>query len=202
MTNKCTKSFHDEQEELFNSMIPEDLTRISDDKLGELILDFIIKRERIRHGFQADDEIETSQLDLVTISKLQTWDTDDPALMQIEKVLWNLGKDRKDRAIFLLKKIIKYEANNRAEIISSEQQRRASAPRALHPIEELIRSFLEENPRITVKEIERKLTANIGRGIVLDVDELEITPVDEGWKPISVRGLKDRITRLKKKISH
>lgn len=202
MANNPAKSFHDAQEQLFKSTIPEDLTYISDDKLGDQILDFIIKRERIRHGYQADDIVGTSELDLATISKLKTWDTEDPTLMGIEKVFRVLTEGRTGYGTFLLKNIIQSKAKIQSELISSEQQRKASTPRAPHPIDTLILSLLEAEPRLTLKQIERKLETFIGGNTVFDIDEREITPVDDRYKPISLSGLKDRVTRIKKKISH
>ena len=202
MGTKPNIPFSVAQEQLFETIFPEDLSGLSDDELGDMILDFTLKRERIRHGYDADDTEATAELDLGTYTKLKTWDTDDPALIGIEKVLRRLVEGRKSDGVSLLKRIIQSKAEAEAELISAEQRRKASTPRDPHPIDTLILSILNAEPNLTVRQIEWKLKAKIRSGMDFIIDGGLIISTDNSHKSIRLSGLKDRITRLKKKYSH
>mgnify|MGYP000084673159 CR=1 FL=1 len=202
MGTKPNIPFRVAQEQLFETIFPEDLSELSDDELGDMILNFTLKRERIRHGYDADDTEATAELDLGTYAKLKTWDTDDPALIGIEKVLRRLVEGRKGDGASLLKRIIQSKAEAQAELISVEQRRKASTPRDPHPVDTLILSILDAEQGLTVKEIERKLKTYIGGGIILDIDDEQIELVDGKYKAVNLSGLNDRVTRIKKKNSH
>ena len=202
MGTKPNSTFSVAQEQLFDTIFPEDLRELSDDELGDMILDFTLKRERIRHGYDADDTEATAELDLGTYTKLKTWDTDDPALIGIEKVLRRLVEGRKSDGVSLLKRIIQSKAEAEAELISAEQRRKASTPRDPHPIDTLILSILNAEPNLTVRQIEWKLKAKIRSGMDFIIDGGLIISTDNSHKSIRLSGLKDRITRLKKKYSH
>jgi hypothetical protein len=77
----------------------------------------------------------------------------------------------------------------------------ATAKRRQHPIVALIHQLARDKPRISAKELERSLEALVGKGVVYNVTETALEPEDTNFKPIPLTGLKDHLTRAKKKIA-
>jgi len=84
-----------------------------------------------------------------------------------------------------------------------EMQRRAKTPRTQHPVEELIETLVNAKPNISGKELLRKLETYAGGDVILKInDREEIEPYDSSFPNIKISGLKNRLSRIKKKVSH
>ena len=125
------------------------------------------------------------------------WDTDDPALSHLEKALRRFASGRGVDAVTLLKRAI----TTRQQAVSDDQRRRASMPREQDPLDQLIESIVAEIPNISAKELYRALYREIGKGIIASINDIEIELIDRSRGPIKVSGLKDRLTRAKRKIA-
>ncbi len=77
----------------------------------------------------------------------------------------------------------------------------ATAKRRQHPIVALIHQLVRDKPSISAKQLERSLKALVGEGVVCNVTETALEPEDTNFKPIPLTGLKDHLTRAKKKIA-
>ncbi len=168
----------------------------SDGELAAAIIAFVLERERLRRGV-AGETPSGDAVDKETLSKMAAWDSDDPAMLALEKVFRRLASGREKDAIALLKRVI----IDRALAVSQAQRRRASTPRHQHPVQELIERIVANRPNASAKELEKALRSEVGKGVILDMDDIEIHPRNEKFKAIKVSGLRDRLTDARKKIA-
>lgn len=164
----------------------------TDDDIGNAILDLILQRERLRRGVPI---IEHAEVDRETLEKLANCtDSDDPLIAStVGLVFERLARGRQEDGVKLLKALIEAKQRN----LSEQQRLKATTPRRKHPVDELIREILKKDPKITVTQLLSKLTQS-GEYRVFRIDEGEIVPTDESFKPIKISGLKDRLYRIKK----
>lgn len=195
MSNQ-NNAFSTQQNALGENFISRERNGESDGEIAEAMLEFTLKRERVRHNV-SDNTDQAAALDQATIEKMRSWDSDDPDMMVLEKVFRRIATGQGSEGITLLKKAIE----SKAEAISASQRKRASSPRRLHPVDNLIKNLVAANPSISCKELLRSLSGQVGKGVILDIDDDWITPETEGCKLISVGGLADRLSRVKKKIA-
>jgi hypothetical protein len=168
----------------------------SDAQIADAILDHILERERLSYGV-VDGTPEAEVVDNATLTKMVDWDSDDPALSYIEKVLRRLAIGRDVDAVTLLKRAI----TDRQQAVSDEQRRRASTPRKVDPLDKLIENIVANTPSISAKELLDVLCTEVGNGVIAKVSDFEIELVDRSIGPVKVSGIKDRLTRTKKKIA-
>ncbi len=168
----------------------------SDIEIAEAIIRLVIERERLRSGVTAGTSSGVA-VDMQTLTKMAGWDSDDPAMLALEKVFRRLATGRGKDAISLLKRVI----IDRALAASQAQRRRASTPRHQHPVQELIERIVTSRPNASAKELEKALRSEVGKGVILDMDDIEIHPLNEKFKAIKVSGLRDRLTDARKKIA-
>ena len=167
----------------------------TDLEVANAALEWILKRERVRH--RVDDRTDAAkQVDMLTISRMKQWDSNDPAMSTTEKILRRLAEGRGEDAIVLVRAL-----QEKAQAVSSEMQRRAKAPRKQHPINELLENLVRTAPRLSEKIALRKLTAMAGGDVVAKVTNEYIEPYDTTFPNVSVSGLKNRLNRIKHKVS-
>jgi hypothetical protein len=178
--------------------IKEERPNETDEDIANAILDLVLSRERLRRGV-ADDTPEAETVDAETIARMQTWDTDDSEMSTLEKVFRKLASGTGPSAVVLLRDAI----TKRQRAVSEAQSERARTERAPRPFDALLVQIVKANPTISAKGLERTLGAEVGKGVIftIDEDEGEIILCDDKAKPIKTAGLKDRLTRLKKKYS-
>ncbi len=168
----------------------------SDREIAEAMIKFVIERERLRRGVAAGTPSGVA-VDMETLTQMAGWDSDDPAMLVLEKVFRRLATGRGNEAVVLLKRVI----TDRALAVSQAQRRRASAPREQHPVQELIERIVATRPGISAKELERALRNEEGKEVIFDMDDVDIHPRNENFKVIKVSGLRDRLTDARKKIA-
>ena len=165
--------------------------------LATATLKWILKRERIRHEVPENSEMAI-KVNLVTIRKMREWDSDDPAMSTVEKILRRLAEGRSLSAMTLIQCL-----QDKALAISVEMQRRAKSPRETHPINELIDEIVRADTNISEKLLIRKLEAEAGGDVILKFnDHGEIEPNDSRFPSIKISGIKNKLSRLKNKFSH
>jgi hypothetical protein len=168
----------------------------TDEEIGRSVLDFILQRERLRRGVTNKPE-HCDAVDLETMQAMQSWDSNDPMLSTVEKILKRLSTNRLSDSAQLLKAAI----NAKKMEITNRQTTNALHPRKKHPVTALIESMVRSNPKITAPELEEKLRGQIGNGVISNMDKETIDPEDMKFKSAKVSGLKDHLSRIKKNIA-
>lgn len=194
--SQVPNSFEQQVEELNDEFLRGEVPGESEDDVGSALLDHVLKRERLRHGVD-DNSPAAVQLDVQTLQIMATWDSDNPGLLVAEKALRRLASKQRAEAVKLLKAAI----NARIQAISDAQSRKAQEPRRKNPVDDLIEEIVTRKPGISEKELFRALRAQIGRGVITDIDDDVIVPADEDSKSIKVGGLGTRLSRIRKKIT-
>jgi hypothetical protein len=165
----------------------------SDNVLGQAILEYILKRVRLQRGVKDMTDAGIA-VDKETLIKLESWDSADPTMSTVEKVFKRLSGGRFADAAALLKESIKAKQQH----ISEQQRARASTPREKHPVKLLMEEIVDQNPSITEPELRVILKGHIGHGVIQDIDEDAIDPVDDCFPSLKMSGLKDQLSRIKK----
>jgi hypothetical protein len=194
--SQVPNSFEQQVEELNDDFLRGEVPGESQDDVGSALLDYVLKRERLRHGVD-DNSPAAVQLDVKTLQRMATWDSDNPGLLVAEKALRRLASEQRAEAVKLLEAAI----NARIQAISDAQRRKAQAPRRKNSVDRLIEEIVTRQPEISENELFRALRAQIGRGLITDIDGDVIVPADENSKSIKVGGLGTRLSRIRKKIT-
>lgn len=189
-------SFERQLEKLKKRFESAKATGEPDNDLGQAILEYIRKQERLRRGVKDMTDAGIA-VDKETAIKLESWDSADPTMSTIEKVFKRLSGGRFADAAALLKESIKAKQQH----ISEQQRARASTPREKHPVKLLVEEIVDQNPSITEPELLVKLKGHIGHGVIQDIDEDAIDPVDDRFPSFKISGLKDLLSRIKKNNS-
>ena len=196
MTNPLLPDLQKLLAQIDEDFLEAELPGEKDEDVAGATLDWILKRERVRYQVAKDAE-KALKVDQLTVQKMLGWDSDDPEMSTIEKVLRRLAQVRDLDAMALIGSL-----QNKATTISTEMKRRASTPRTKHPVDELIEEIVKANPQSSEKELLRKLEAEAGDNVILKInDNQEIEPWDSEFPNIQISGLKNRLSRIKKKIS-
>ena len=162
--------------------------------MGGAILDYILKRERLRHQVMNQPALWPN-VDIDTVHKLYSWDTNDPNLQLIQNVLRRLSVGREFDAVTLLKAAVQ----SKLDSFSKQQSNIAKMPRKPSPLQERIEGIVKRNPDITNAELVDKLADQAGEGdLILEMDAVAIELKD--GKIIQVAAIKDRLSRAKKKL--
>ena len=196
MTVPATQSLQEKLNELDRDFVAAEQPGETDSQVAAAVLEWILQRERIRHQV-TDDAKAAFEVDSLTIQKMLDWDSDDPALSTVEKILRRLAQGRGNNAMTLI-----HNLQEKAQQVSDEMRRRASVPRKPHPVDELIEQLVRQNPTISEKLVLRKLEAEVGGDVISAItDGGVIEPFETDYPALEVSGLKNRLSRIKKKIS-
>jgi hypothetical protein len=166
------------------------------EELADAALELILAGERLRAGV-ADDPRLSSLVDLRTLSMMRQWDSNDPGMLMLEKVLRRLAGGRGVAALELLQTAV--EARKKA--LSISQSAKAKQPRSQHPVTILIDEIVAAEPTITRHLLLRKLKGLVGGDVINTINSIDIEPTDPEFGPLKVSGLKDMLSRAKKKHS-
>lgn len=170
----------------------------TDEELAQALLELILDRERARHGV-LDDGRKRAQVDQMTLERMQNWDTDNPELAILEKVLRRLATGRAADAVVLVKTAV----DARLEAVSRRQRERAMLPRrkAADPFTSLIETLVARNPAMTENDLFHALRRDAGGDVIARYDDLEeeFHAVSDRVKPMKRSALKNRLNRARKK---
>jgi hypothetical protein len=195
MTTPTTKSLNVLLAQLDHDFLAAEQTGQSDDELAADVLEWILKRERVRYQV-TEGSPTTVKVDRLTIQKMLDWDSDDPEMSTVEKVLRRIAEGRGSSAMTLVRCL-----QEKAQRISNEMRRRASVPREQHPVDDLIEQFVLRDRSISEKLLLRKLENEVGGDVISAItDGGFIEPFDTDYPKLKVSGLKNRLSRIKKKI--
>ncbi len=200
MTSPTTPGLQELLAQIDQAFVQAERINQTNDEVASAILDWIIKRERVRYQVTTD-AMAAQKVDQLTLRKMREWDSNDPIMSTIEKVLRRLAKGDGVDAIILLRRSIKAKADEKMQMLSCEQKRRAQTPRVAHPLDSLIAQFLRTGPDLSEKQLLRKLEACIGGAVIIDMDDTEITLCDDRYKPVKISGLKNRLSKIRGNIS-
>jgi len=196
MNKKAQQSSSDAISELDQKFSDGEKAGESDVEQEQALRNHVLERERLRRGVVGGTP-EGDAVDAETLARMAGWDSDDPELLTAEKALRRLAIGGGADAVALLKRA----ASNRQQAASNEQRRRASQPRKTAPLDELIERLMRARPKISAKELIRDLQREIGNGVILDMDDTEIIVTDDKKAPVKISGLKEKLTRIRKKIA-
>lgn len=196
MSSGTRPSFEKEIEQLYEAFIKRERPVETAAEIAVELIDLILERERIRRRIDPNLP-NTEEVDSQTLTSMVDWDTDDPNLLVAEKVFRRLASGQGAEAVDLLKASV----DSKAKAISDDQRRKAQIPKRANPVKALIEQIVFSNPAISMKELIRVLHGQIGKGVIADIDNEYITPADGKAKELKVGGLKDLLTRTKKKIA-
>jgi hypothetical protein len=171
-------------------MAEESATKISSD-----LVELILWRERMRRGV-SDRHHLWPEVDAETLARMAAWDTSDPQHVLTEKVLRRLAEGSGEGAVNLLKAAI----DSRRQEFSKVQSSRAKAERTKGPLVTIIQQLVQENPAIDGNTLLTRLKRLCGQGVLSHIDAVEIHFEDPNTKSVKLTGLKDKLSRAKKKI--
>ena len=177
----------------------ERIYAIADRELGEEILEFILIRERIRHGVESLSKY-WADVDKQTLLKMQSWDTVQYKLLLSDRVFKLLAEGRNSDAAFLLKDA----AQTKVESYSLHQKEIAKNPRpkALHPLTIEIEKILDTQPNISTNALYYELKREVSNMEfpTLKITDTEIICTTKKRHNVPKKNLRQFLSRAKKKI--
>jgi hypothetical protein len=192
-----SRPFAEVQLELLAGLIPESSDSMSKDDYIKLVLEAILRSERLRHGYEPEDAQGARHVDQLTLERLRTWDSDDPVFSTCEKIFRRMAEGRNKDAFLLLE----VQIQQRERQIAQTQKEKRSRPNKTHPIDPLIEEIVRVNRNITWKELLKSLEDRSGGGVIQSITDETIVPEDRKFKPIMISGLSNRLTAVRRKIN-
>lgn len=171
------------------------------ESVADQVIEIILWKERLRTGLEKTIE-DHHKSDTATIVALKTMDTNDPALVVIEKVFRQLVTDRRIDAMRLLKAAIEIKFLE----VSVRQQKNAKAPRPnnRHPLSSMVDSIVEKNLQISVHNLFKALLAaskdTTESTCAYSFEKAAFIPRDKKFKPIQKSDLSDYLYRSKQRF--
>jgi len=157
--NSLQIPFAEKLKQLVAAFLNEERAQETDAEVADALLEFVLSYERLRGQVNADTD-EANAVDAQTIAKMRLWDSYDPTMSTVEKVLRRLAEDRGEDAINLLKASIR----NRVQELSKKQAEIAKRPRKSQqqPMSGLVEQLVIQEPGISQNKLfqalKRKLT--------------------------------------------
>ena len=165
-------------------------------KIQSDLMDYFLSRERARRGVSNRRSL-WPVVDAETVTTMGAWDTNDPSYVLAEKTLRRFTEGRGEDAVNLLTTAIE----SRKRELSIAQSKRAKADRSNHPLAKIIKEIVLEDAAIDGQKLLQKLKRLCGGGELKHIDDDEIHFQNPKIKSVKVKGLKDRLSRAKKKYS-
>ena len=194
------QTFPQKLEELGAAFIGEERPDETDAETAAAILEFVLGYERLRQHVSAGTN-EAKAVDAQTLIKMRSWDSDDPTMSTLEKVIRRLGEDRGEDGVRLLKDAIQISAL----ALSKKQAEVAKHPRKSRqqPMSGLVEQILRQDPKIT----QHQLFVALKRMLVTMVDAPyshsgnSFKSRDERFPSIPDKAIGQFLYRAKKKLS-
>lgn len=192
---KQRQVFEEQMRKLIEKFIQSERPGESDESLAEAVLEFILQIRRLQHGLPKSKP--NSAIDNATISKMKSWDSNDPTMAVLEKVLRRFAQGRGADAIGLLKAAVTAKVNE----ISRLQRERAKLPRKRHSsLDATIADIVRHTPKISARVLEVRLRDTTDDSEIIDhIDDTEVHLYS--GKSLKLTGLADRLSRIKGKIA-
>ena len=153
---------------------------------------------KLQYGITEISEEQQKKLAQYAKEKMSQMECEAPGLAHAVNGLIRIGKSRYGDASKYLEELEKV----RKKDFSNRQTERATKERP-NSLNDLIKSYLRYTPDITDKDVESRLRADIGKGVVDSVDQENIyyfprLKEEEITVEVKISGLKNRLNRLKK----
>jgi hypothetical protein len=183
-------------------LFPVEALELPDEELGIYMLSWWVAYLANTRGIQPE-EVTSEMVENIRTLSLDM-DTDSEDVISLEKALRLAASGEVVRA----GKIFRDRQSNRAinlaamdEAITGrrKQTERARRPR-LDSLSSLILEILTENPEMSSDKILRTLRGYERGDVIDEIDEGSIWLVGRG-KPVPISGLKDRVSRMRKKLN-
>jgi hypothetical protein len=174
---------------------------LSDSRLGRNLFRLWVDHNAERRG--VDPSVVEAALRRDTVEQL---DIDSVRLIPIEKALKRAAMRDYAAAGRILRTYLVAGANQMIQADEARTGRRRSRAAAKEPrqdpLQEQIERIVAVDPKISAKKLLRQIEGMVGQGLIVDVDSAVITFAigqSRNHRTASVQGLKDRLTRAKKK---
>jgi hypothetical protein len=144
------QSFPQKLEVLVKDFVIAERPGETEAEIAIAVLDFVLGYERLRRQVTTGTD-DANTVDAQTISMLKTWDSDDPTMLTVEKVLRRLAEGRGEDSIHLLKTSIR----NKADAISKKQTEIAKQPRKnrKQPMSGLVEQIVSQEPGVSQNQL-------------------------------------------------
>lgn len=144
------QTFAQKLDELIAAFVKDERPEKTDAEVAVSILEFVLNYERLRRQVAAGTD-EAQAVDKETINRMRSWDSNDPTMSTVEKVLRRLAEGRGGYGIELLKTAIQISAQE----LSKKQAKVAKHPRKSRqqPMAALVEQFISEDPTITQHQL-------------------------------------------------
>lgn len=166
---------------------------------ADQLLENILWKERIRKGLERTEK-DHAVSDWETLERMRAWDTNDPQLAALEKVLRRLATNRGDEAMRLLDLSIE----SRHEQLRRRQREIAKKSRAArHPLSTMVDQIVQSNPKITENDLYhalRNAMATMANPPCLFSGD-SFKPSDKKHPAVPKKNLRQYLYRAKKKLS-
>lgn len=148
--NTPKNTFAVQLEQLVAAFESEERPDEQDADVADAMLEFVLNYERLRRQV-TDGSDEANAVDAETIAKMKSWDSNDPTMSTVEKVLHRLAHGRAEDGIKLLKRSIQI----RAQEVSKRLSQVAKQPRKSRqqPMSGLVEQLMSENPGMTERQV-------------------------------------------------
>ena len=144
------QTFPQKLEALVKAFVVAERPGETDAEVAVAVFDFVLSYERLRRQVTAGTD-EAKTVDAQTIFKMKTWDSDDPTMLTVEKVLRRLAEGRGEDGMNLLKTSIQI----RAQELSKKQAEVAKQPRKSRqqPMSGLVEQIVSQEPGISQNQL-------------------------------------------------
>jgi hypothetical protein len=163
-------------------------------------VDLINEIALIHYGIESSPDKEKQHFLSWLKNKMGNLDTNNPRSNDAEKAIRRLGHTKYGEASKYLEDLLSLRKEDYSEI----QRVRASGQRPLNPLNKRILEILLIQPDISEKDLIKKLKSEIGQGVIEDCDEDSLSVLDKNKKnesiSVSIGGIKNRLSRLKKQL--
>lgn len=192
------QEFEEKKKELFEEFLQNEPDE-SDAERDQALENLVVELVRVQYGITDTSEERINQIRTFIKSKMAEMESNDPRLAHAVNGLNKIGRSKYGEAI----KYIQELEISRKEEVSKTQRERASAPRKIDQLNELIKSFLKFKPDLTIKELLERINGQIGYGVITEITEDEIVYYQtnkSGEMPtvINVSALRSRLSPSKK----
>lgn len=163
-------------------------------------VDFIYEIALIHYGMESSSDKEKQHFLSWLKRKMGNLDTNNPRSNDAEKAIRRLGHAKYGEASKYLEDLLSLRKEDYSEI----QRVRASGQRPPNSLDKRILEILLIQPDISEKDLIKKLKSEIGQGIIEDCDEDSFSVLDKNKRnesiSVSIGGIKNRLSRLKKQL--
>ena len=144
------QTFAQKLNELVADFVREERPDETDAEVTSALLEFVLSYERLRRHVTASTN-EAKAVDDQTIIKMSSWDSNDPTMSTVEKVLHRLAEGRGEAGVKLLKEAIQIRAlelsKKQAEVAKHSRKSRQQ------PLSGLVEQIVRQDPEISQHQL-------------------------------------------------